>query len=90
VIDLSDQNNALVGFAGNTGSDSQACQYCGNQGTWLIGVNWWFNDYTRLALNVTQSEITGGNPLNAASTGGANKNDGATIKGFGMRAQVDW
>ena len=90
VIDLSDKNNAVVGFAGNTGSGFQACQYCGNQGTWLIGVNWWLNDYTRLALNMTQSEITGGNPLNATSTGGANKNDGATIKGFGMRAQVDW
>jgi phosphate-selective porin OprO/OprP len=53
------------------------------------GVNWWINDYTRFMLNVTQSKITGGNPLNATG-GSANKNDGADITGVGLRAQVDW
>ena len=62
---------------------------CGDQQTWLIGVNWWVNDYTRFMLNVTQSKITGGNPLNAQG-GSANKNDGADITGVGLRAQVDW
>jgi len=34
--------------------------------------------HTALKFNVTQSEIKGG------------VNDGATINGFGMRAQIDW
>ena len=63
VINLSDKNNTLVGFAGNTANALQACTFCGDQETWLIGVNWWMNDYTRMALNVTQSKISGGNPL---------------------------
>jgi len=60
------------------------CVMCGNQNTWLIGVNWWLNDYTRLMFDYNQSTITGG------LSNGANINDGAKIKGFGTRAQVDW
>jgi phosphate-selective porin OprO and OprP len=51
---------------------------CGKQSTWLVGINWYLNDYTRLMLNYNQSEIDGG------------FNDGAKIKGLGLRAQVDW
>ena len=47
-------------------------------------MNWWLNDHTRFMFNYNQSDI-GGGLLN-----GANLNDGATIKGFGTRAQVDW
>jgi phosphate-selective porin OprO and OprP len=91
VIDLSDKSNALLGFSANTASlPIVGCTLCGDQNTWLIGVNWWLNDYTRLALNVTQSKIEGGNPLNATGTAGANRNDGADITGVGLRAQVDW
>jgi phosphate-selective porin OprO and OprP len=80
VINLSDKSSQIAG-----------CLYCGDQETWLFAVNWWLNDYTRLALNVTQSKIEGSNPLNASSTPArANQNTGAEISGVGLRAQVDW
>ena len=66
-LDLSDQAGSIPG-----------CVECGQQTTWLVGVNWYLNDYTRLMLNVNQSTIEGG------------VNDGAEITGVGMRAQVDW
>ena len=78
VIDLSDEATNIA-----------ACSECGNQETWLIGVNWLLTDYTRLMLNVTQSKITGGNGGDLSGTG-FNRNDGADITGVGMRAQVDW
>jgi phosphate-selective porin OprO and OprP len=65
VIDLSDNS----GFV---------CAACGEQATWLLGVNWYLNDYTRLMLNYNESKIDGG------------INEGAKIKGLGLRAQVDW
>jgi phosphate-selective porin OprO/OprP len=55
-----------------------SCSECGEQRTWLVGLNWLLTDYTALKFNYTQSEIKGG------------VNDGADIQGFGMRAQVDW
>jgi phosphate-selective porin OprO/OprP len=67
VLDLGDKAAAIPG-----------CTACGEQKTWLIGVNWYLTDYVRLMLNVNQSEIDGG------------INDGAEISGVGMRAQVDW
>ncbi|MEG6507661.1 OprO/OprP family phosphate-selective porin [Methyloligella sp. 2.7D] len=54
------------------------CLECGEQDTWLIGLNWYLTNHTRLMLNVAQSEIDGG------------VNDGADITGVAMRAQVDW
>ncbi|HML91066.1 porin [Methyloceanibacter sp.] len=72
VLDLSDQAAAI------TAGGVVTCATCGEQKTWLLGVNWHLNDYTRLMLNVNQSEIDGG------------LNDGAEITGVGMRAQVDW
>jgi len=93
VVNLSDKSSTLIGFSGSggagTGSGLVACTLCGDQETWLVGVNWWLNDYTRLALNVTQSQINGGNPTNATG-GAANRNNGADITGVGLRAQVDW
>jgi len=47
-------------------------------------VNWHLNDNARLMFNYNQSDIGGGD------IAGTNRNDGATIKGFGARAQVDW
>lgn len=90
VIDLSDANGTVVGFSSNTASSIVGCTLCGDQRTWLIGVNWWLNDYTRLVLNVTQSKIEGSNPVNALGSVGANQNKGADITGVGLRAQVDW
>jgi phosphate-selective porin OprO and OprP len=72
VIDLSDKAAVIPG-----------CSECGEQETWLIGLNWLLTDYTALKLNVTQSKIKGG-------TGAFNKNDDAEITGVGVRAQVDW
>ncbi|WP_068464619.1 OprO/OprP family phosphate-selective porin, partial [Hyphomicrobium sulfonivorans] len=61
-----------------------ACATCGIQNTWQAGVNWWLNDYTRVMLNYGESSIEGG------FLAGANRNDGAKIKGFGSRLQIDW
>jgi len=72
VIDLSDQAAAIA--AGGIVS----CAECGEQKTWIFGVNWWLNDYTRLTFNYAQSDISAG------------VNNGATIQGAGVRAQVDW
>ncbi len=59
------------------------CSICGEQETWLIGLNWYLTDYTALKFQVSQSEIKG-------AIGDFNQNRGAEITGFGMRAQVDW
>ncbi len=73
VLNLSDKATTIA-----------TCTTCGNQETWLIGVNWWLNDYVRFMFDYNESTITGG------FLNGANVNDGAKIKGFGTRAQVDW
>ena len=75
VLDLSD-GAAAINASG--APNAVMCDECGEQKTWLIGLNWWLTDYTALKFNVTQSEIEGG------------VNDGADITGFGMRAQIDW
>ena len=51
VIDLSDKS-AAVDFA-------YGCSECGEQATWLIGLNWWLTDYTALKFQYSQSEIKG-------------------------------
>lgn len=60
------------------------CTTCGEQKTWQAGVNWWLNDHTRVMFNYGQSTIAGG------FLNGNNANDGADIKGFGTRLQIDW
>jgi len=74
-IDLSDKAAVI---AASTAVSAVSCADCGEQKTWLIGLNWLLTDYTAIKLNVTQSEIRGG------------ANDGAKINGVGLRAQVDW
>jgi phosphate-selective porin OprO/OprP len=54
------------------------CTECGEQKTWIVALNWWLTDYTALKFQYSESDIEGG------------VNNGAEIKGFGMRAQVDW
>ena len=72
-VDLGSDASALT----DAGHD---CEECGDQGTWLIGLNWYPTSYTRLMFNVTSSDIGGVFDVN----------DGATIDGFGMRGQIDW
>ena len=66
---------------------------CGTMKTWVVGVNWWMTPYMRLMFNYAQSELsdypttgTVGTSLTSAKNGF----DGATIRGFGMRAQYDF
>jgi len=65
--------------------------------TWIIVANWWLNDHVRIAFDYSQSNLS-----NFPTTTVTAKNttvppgtkiagfDDATIRGFGMRAQVDW
>lgn len=76
VLDLSDGAQAINA---STAKHAVTCTLCGEQETWLIGLNWWMTDYTAIKFNVTQSEISG-----------PTVDNGATINGFGMRAQIDW
>lgn len=93
VIDLTDKAQTMTGIIDDEGDVAFACGMCGEQTTWLIGINWWLNDYTRFQFNYNESDIKGGPQFltgGAAIGASANRNDGANIKGFGMRAQVDW
>jgi phosphate-selective porin OprO/OprP len=64
--------------------------------TWSIGVNWYLNDYTRLMFQYSESDLGGYPTTNLVATstqpvsGPVAGFDGAKIRGFGMRAQVDW
>ena len=77
-----------------TGINAAKVAQCGDMKTWIIGVNWYLNDYTRLMFNYTQSDLSGYpvTPISGTTSPDGLKAgfDGATIRGFGMRAQVDW
>ena len=70
---------------------------CGDMATWIIVANWWLNDHVRLAFDYSQSDlsnfpittVTAKNTTVPPGTKIAGFDD-ATIRGFGMRAQVDW
>jgi phosphate-selective porin OprO and OprP len=82
VVDLGDDAfSCPVGIPLYPGTSGVAqAPMCGQQATWQVAVNWYLNDYTRLMFDYSESDISGRFDYNA----------GATIKGFGMRAQVDW
>jgi phosphate-selective porin OprO and OprP len=82
VLDLSDKAEAMQVAYG--------CSECGEQQTWLFGLNWLLTDYTALKLQVSQSHITGGNNEPRGDRAGFNRNNGADITGVGVRWQVDW
>ena len=64
--------------------------------TWSVGANWYLNDYTRLMFQYSESDLSGYPTTTLAATATQPKSgpvagfDGGTIRGFGMRAQVDW
>ncbi|MDG1708470.1 MAG: porin [Emcibacteraceae bacterium] len=63
MIDLTDTDAGVIG---------------GKQTSYIAGVNWHLNNYTRVMANYSKSEIDGG------------ANDGESIDAFGLRFQVDW
>ena len=42
---------------------------CGEMKTWIVGVNWWMNDYMRLMFHYSQSDLSGypTTPISAAT-----------------------
>lgn len=63
VIDLSDEDAMVIG---------------GKQTSYIVGLNWYLNKYSRVVANYAKSDIDGG------------ANDGESIDTFGLRFQVDW
>lgn len=56
----------------------------GEQKTWIVGVNWHLNDYSRIMLNYSQSDIKDAF-AQTNNVNGENK-----VDAFGVRFQVDW
>jgi phosphate-selective porin OprO/OprP len=67
---------------------------CGDMKTWSVTVNWWMTEYMRLMAQYSESDLSGyPNFAVADLTLPPHQNtgfDGATMRGFGMRMQVDW
>ncbi|WP_168190346.1 OprO/OprP family phosphate-selective porin [Luteithermobacter gelatinilyticus] len=59
-------------------TDNEALIDGGKQETWILGVNWHLNNYTRVMANYSHSDIEGG------------ADDGTDVDTFGLRFQVDW
>ena len=51
---------------------------CGEQKTWIIGVNWYLNDYVRLMFDYAEAELSG-YPLTTVSAGTTPHSRPATI-----------
>ena len=106
VLDLSDEGFNAAGGCRNTQLFpavssatliAPSVGLCGEMKTWTVGMNWYFNDYVRLMFDYSEFDL-GNYPatlITAANTTVAPGTsifgfDGAVIRGFGMRAQVDW
>ena len=71
---------------------------CGEQKTWIIGVNWYLNDYVRLMFDYAEADLSGypltnvpaGTSLALDAPATIAGFDGGTVRGFTARAQVDW
>ncbi|MBW7837604.1 MAG: hypothetical protein H3C28_13320 [Sphingomonadales bacterium] len=57
----------------------------GKQKTWIFGVNWHLNDYSRIMMNYSKSDISDAFAVAANGVDGENG-----VDAFGMRFQVDW
>lgn len=57
----------------------------GKQKTWILGVNWHLNNYSRIMMNYSKSDIK--DAFDVAANGLDGEND---VDAFGMRFQVDW
>lgn len=89
--------NTSLGVNTLTGATPASFAQCGDQETWLVGVTWFLNDYTWLKFNYTESHLSGypttvipaGTTTFPAGTRVSGFDD-ATVRGFGMRAHIDW
>ena len=59
-------------------TDTGAGVFGGKQTSFVLGVNWHLNNYSRAMANFSKSDVDGG------------VNDGESINTFGLRFQVDW
>ena len=80
----------------NSSLQAASIAQCGEMKTWSVGANWYLNDYTRLMFQYSESDLSGYPTTILTATATQPKSgpvagfDGGTIRGFGMRAQVDW
>lgn len=59
-------------------TDTSANVFGGKQTSYVVGVNWHLNNYSRVMANYSKSDVDGG------------VNDGESIDTFGVRIQADW
>lgn len=59
-------------------TDTATNVFGGKQTSYVVGVNWHLNDYSRVMANYSKSDVDGG------------LNDGENIDTFGLRFQADW
>ncbi|MDC0111787.1 porin [Emcibacteraceae bacterium] len=59
-------------------TDKVADVFGGKQTSYIVGMNWYLNNYIRVMANYSNSKIDGGN------------NNGQNINTFGLRFQIDW
>jgi phosphate-selective porin OprO/OprP len=93
VLDLTDKAQTITGILDADDELFGFCNGCGEQNTWLIAVNWWLNNHARIQFQYGESDIEGGSLVHTSGEADgrlANRDDGANIKGFGTRVQVDW
>jgi phosphate-selective porin OprO/OprP len=89
-------NLASTGTAPNATIGAPSLGLCGEQRTWIIGVNWYLNDYVRLMFDYAEAELSGYplTTITSTSTSFAPGTyagfDDATVRGFTARAQIDW
>ena len=86
-------NLASTGTAPNCDDRRASLGLCGEQRTWIIGVNWYLNDYVRLMFDYAEAELSG-YPLTTITSTSTSFAPGTlpasttrTVRGFSMRAQ---